>query len=129
MTTLHLKAGQVAAVVGMPPTQLQNDVDAGYVRPAVVGQGRGSVHLFSVENVVQLTVLEILVHAYGLDLEATEQRISWVQRRTHARSLPDRSRVWRVLLASTRRARERTEDGSRQARPRPISPGQSCQQA
>jgi uncharacterized protein YukE len=67
MTPLQLKTGQVAAVVGIPSKQLQNDVDAGYVRPAVGGQGRGSVRLFSVDNVVQLTVLELLVHAYGLE--------------------------------------------------------------
>ena len=67
MTPVQLKIGQVAAVVGIPSKQLQNDVDAGYVRPAVGGQGRGSVRLFSVDNVVQLTVLALLVQAYGLE--------------------------------------------------------------
>ena len=46
MTTLQLKTGQVAAVVGIPSKQVQNDVDAGYVQPTVAGQGRGSVRLF-----------------------------------------------------------------------------------
>jgi hypothetical protein len=46
MTTLQLKTGQVAAVVGIPAKQVQNDVDAGYVQPTVAGQGRGSVRLF-----------------------------------------------------------------------------------
>ena len=67
MPTLQLKTGQVAAVVGIPAKQVQNDVDAGYVEPTVVGQGRGSVRLFSLENVVHLTVLDLLVQAYGLD--------------------------------------------------------------
>jgi hypothetical protein len=51
-----------------------------------------------------------------------------IERRTPARSLQDRSRVWRARLASTRRARERTADGARQARSRHIAPGQSCQE-
>jgi hypothetical protein len=51
------------------------------------------------------------------------------ERCTPARRLQDRRRVWRVLLASTHRARERTADGSRQARPRHLSPGQPCPQA
>src|SRR5438105_14588127 len=67
MTTLQLKTGQVAAVVGISSKQVQNDVDAGYVQPTVAGQGRGSVRLFSIENVVHLTVLELLVQAYGLE--------------------------------------------------------------
>jgi DNA-binding transcriptional MerR regulator len=67
MTTLQLKTGQVAAVVGITPKQVQNDVDAGYIRPTVAGQGRGSVRLFSLDDIVQLTVLELLVQAYGLE--------------------------------------------------------------
>jgi hypothetical protein len=51
-----------------------------------------------------------------------------IERRTPARSLQDRRRVWRARLASTRRARERTADGARQARSRHIVPGQSCQE-
>jgi hypothetical protein len=39
------------------------------------------------------------------------------ERRTPARNLQDRSRVWRARLASPCRARERTADGARQARP------------
>ena len=38
MTTLQLKTGQVAAVVGIPAKQVQNDVDAGYVQPIVAAQ-------------------------------------------------------------------------------------------
>src|SRR5262249_55542823 len=89
MTTLQLKAGQVAAVVGISPKQLQNDVDAGYVRPAVVGQGRGSVRLFSVDNVVQLTVLELLVHAYGLERRRAATMLAhvWPPRLTKRRKV------------------------------------------
>jgi len=67
MTTLRLKTGQVAAILNIHPKQLQNDVDAGYVQPTVTGQGRGSVRLYSFENLVQLKVLGLLVHAYGLE--------------------------------------------------------------
>jgi DNA-binding transcriptional MerR regulator len=67
MMGMKLKTGQVAAILNMNPKQLQNDVDAGYVRPAVAGQGRGSVRLYSFENVVQLKVLALLVQAYGLE--------------------------------------------------------------
>ena len=67
MTRMRLKTGQVATILNMNPKQLQNDVDAGYVRPLVAGQGRGRVRLYSFENVVQLKVLDILVQAYGLE--------------------------------------------------------------
>jgi len=78
MTTLQLKTGQVAAVVGIPAKQVQNDVDAGYVEPIVVGQGRGSVRLFSLENVVYLTVLELLVQAYGLERQRAAAMLACV---------------------------------------------------
>src|SRR5712691_3744833 len=78
MTTLQLKTGQVAAVVGIPSKQVQNDVDAGYVQPTVAGQGRGSVRLFSLENVVQLTVLELLVRAYGLERQRAAAMLAHV---------------------------------------------------
>ena len=67
MTSMQLKTGQVAAVLGLTPKQIQNDVDAGYVRPTVAGQGRGSTRLYSVEDVVRIKALEILVQAYGLE--------------------------------------------------------------
>ena len=89
MTMLQLKAGQVAAVVGISPKQLQNDVDAGYVRPTVAGQGRGSVRLFSVDNVVQLTVLELLVQAYGLERRRAATMLAhvWPPRLTKRRKV------------------------------------------
>jgi hypothetical protein len=78
MTTLQLKTGQVAAVVGIPAKQVQNDVDAGYVQPTVAGQGRGSVRLFSLENVVHLTALELLVQAYGLERQRAAAMLAHV---------------------------------------------------
>jgi DNA-binding transcriptional MerR regulator len=90
MMPLRLKTGQVAAVLGITPKQLQNDVDAGYVRPTVAGQGRGSVRLYSVDDVVYLTVLEILVQAYGLERQCAAARLAqvWPRRLTkHAQSL------------------------------------------
>jgi DNA-binding transcriptional MerR regulator len=57
MTNMQLKTGQVAAVLGLTPKQIQNDVDAGYVRPTVAGQGRGSARLYSVEDVVRITAI------------------------------------------------------------------------
>lgn len=82
MIRLRLKTGQVAAVLGVNPKQLQNDVEAGYVRPTMTGQGRGSVRLYSLENVVQIKVLDILVHAYGLERQraATMLARAWPQR-------------------------------------------------
>jgi hypothetical protein len=84
MTRMTLKTGQVAAILNLNPKQLQNDVDAGYVRPMVAGQGRGSVRLYSFENVVQLKVLEILVRAYGLERQcaATMLARAWPPRFT-----------------------------------------------
>src|SRR5438132_5278860 len=89
MTPVQLKIGQVAAVVGIPSKQLQNDVDAGYVRPAVAGQGRGSVRLFSVDDVVHLTVIEILVQAYGLERRRAATMLAhvWPSRLTKRRKV------------------------------------------
>lgn len=61
-----LKAGQVAAVLNISTKRLQNTVDAGYLRPAVVGSGRGSERRYSFEDVVQMQAMEILVASYGL---------------------------------------------------------------
>jgi DNA-binding transcriptional MerR regulator len=64
---LELKSGQVVAVVGINAKQLQNAVEAGYVRPSVASRGRGSVRLYTFEDVVRLRVFDILVRAYGLE--------------------------------------------------------------
>jgi hypothetical protein len=84
MASIQLKTGQVAAVLGLTPKQIQNDVDAGYVQPTVAGQGRGSTRLYSVEEVVRIQVLEILVQAYGLERQraATLLARAWPQRLT-----------------------------------------------
>jgi hypothetical protein len=84
MMRIHLKTGQVAAVLDITPKQLQNDVDAGYVRPLVTAPGRGKVRLYSFENVVQLKVLELLVQAYGLERSraATMLAQAWPRRLT-----------------------------------------------
>ena len=84
METFELKAGQVAAVLGIDAKQLQNAVEAGYVRPSVAGRGRGSVRLYSFEDVVRLRVFDILVRAYGLEQERAAQMLSsaWPSRLT-----------------------------------------------
>ena len=102
MTTLQLKTGQVAAVVGISSKQVQNDVDAGYVQPTVAGQGRGSVRLFSIENVVHLTVLELLVQAYGLERQRAAAMLAdvWPLR------LTNRVKVLQIPPAPTTRSAE-----------------------
>lgn len=84
MENFELKAGQVAAVVGINAKQLQNVVDAGYVRPTVVGRGRGSVRLYTFEDVVRLRVFDILVRAYGLEQDRAARMLSdaWPRRLT-----------------------------------------------
>ena len=89
MTSMQLKTGQVAAVLGLAPKQIQNAVDAGYVRPEVAGQGRGSIRLYSVEDVVRLKVLEILVQAYGLE----RQHAATMLARVWPRRFPTRAKV------------------------------------
>jgi hypothetical protein len=66
MDNLRLKAGQVAAVLNISIKRLQNTVDAGYLRPASAGRGRGSVRQYSFEDVVRMQALEILVNSYGV---------------------------------------------------------------
>ena len=66
MEDLSLKAGQVAAVLNISTKRLQNNVDAGYLRPTKAGRGRGSVRQFSFEDVVRMQALEILVNSYGV---------------------------------------------------------------
>lgn len=78
MMKVKLKTGQVAAVLGIPPKQLQNVVAAGYVQPTVVGHGRGSIRLYSLENIVHLQLLELLVHAYGLERQQAATRLAQV---------------------------------------------------
>lgn len=100
MTTLQLKTGQVAEVVGISSKQVQNDVDVGYVQPTVAGQGRGSVRLFSLDNVVHLMVLELLVQAYGLD----RQRAAAMLAQVWPPRLTKRVKVLQLLLAQTPRS-------------------------
>jgi DNA-binding transcriptional MerR regulator len=64
---VKLKAGQVAAVLQVKPKQLQNIVDAGYVRPSVPEKGRGSIRLYNFDDVVRLRLFDILIESYGLE--------------------------------------------------------------
>ncbi len=84
MENFELKAGQVAAVVGIDAKQLQNVVEAGYLRPSVSGRGRGSVRLYTFEDVVRLRVFDILVKAYGLEQRRAARMLSsaWPRRLT-----------------------------------------------
>jgi DNA-binding transcriptional MerR regulator len=66
MSNITLKAGQVAAALNISTKRLQNTVDAGYLRPALAGRGRGSERRYSFEDVVRMQALEILVNSYGL---------------------------------------------------------------
>lgn len=87
MENFELKSGQVAAVVGINAKQLQNAVEAGYVRPSISGRGRGSVRLYTFEDVVRLRVFDILVKAYGLEQGRAARMLSsaWPRRLTAAR--------------------------------------------
>ena len=78
MDNLTLKAGQVAAVLNISIKRLQNTVDAGYLRPALAGSGRGSVRQYSFEDVVRMQALEILVNAYGVAASRAAQMLSEV---------------------------------------------------
>ena len=66
MDNLTLKAGQVAAVLNISTKRLQNIVDAGYLRLALAGRGRGNVRQYNLEDVVHIQALEILINAYGV---------------------------------------------------------------
>lgn len=78
MEKITLKAGQVAAVLNISTKRLQNTVDAGYLRPAQAGQGRGSERRYSFEDVVQMQALEILVSSYGLAAPRAAQMLTEV---------------------------------------------------
>jgi DNA-binding transcriptional MerR regulator len=73
-----LKAGQVAAVLNLTTKRLQNTVDAGYLRPAQAGQGRGSERRYSFEDVVQMQSLEILISSHGLAASRAAQMLTEV---------------------------------------------------
>jgi DNA-binding transcriptional MerR regulator len=51
VSNLTLKAGQMAAALNISTKRLQNTVDAGYLRPAKAGRGRGSERRYSFEDV------------------------------------------------------------------------------
>lgn len=78
MDKFTLKAGQVAAVLNISTKRLQNTVDAGYLRPAAAGGGRGSERRYSFEDVVQMQALEILVTSYGLAAPRAAQMLAEV---------------------------------------------------
>ncbi len=82
MDNVTLKAGQVAAVLNISIKRLQNTVDAGYLRSALTGSGRGSVRQYSFEDVVRMQALEILVTAYGVAAPRAAQMLSdvWPKR-------------------------------------------------
>lgn len=89
MNKLTLKAGQVAAVLNISTKRLQNTVDAGYLRPAQAGGGRGSERRYSFEDVVQMQALEILVSSYGLAASRAAQMLADVwPHRVSSRSRP-----------------------------------------
>ncbi len=78
MNNLTLKAGQVAAALNISTKRLQNTVDAGYLRPAKAGRGRGSERRYSFEDVVRMQALEILVKSYGLATPRAARMLSEV---------------------------------------------------
>jgi DNA-binding transcriptional MerR regulator len=85
MSNLTLKAGQVAAALNISTKRLQNTVDAGYLRPAKVGRGRGSERRYSFEDVAPMQALEILVKYYGLSMPRAAQMLSDVWPRRFSR--------------------------------------------
>ena len=85
MSNLTLKAGQVAAALNISTKRLQNTVNAGYLRPALAGRGRGSERRYSFEDVVRMQALEILVNSYGLSAPRAAQMLSDVWPRRFSR--------------------------------------------
>jgi DNA-binding transcriptional MerR regulator len=85
MNNLTLKAGQVAAALNISTKRLQNTVDAGYLRPALAGRGRGSERRYSFEDVVRMQALEILVNSYGLSAPRAARMLSDVWPRRFSR--------------------------------------------
>jgi hypothetical protein len=81
---MELKAGQVAAVLGIDPKQVQNAVDAGHVRSSVKARGRGTLRLYSLEDVVRIKVFNILVEDYGIEKRRAAEMVSraWPKRFT-----------------------------------------------
>ncbi|MFN0121484.1 MAG: MerR family transcriptional regulator [Blastocatellia bacterium] len=73
---VELKSGQIAAILGIDPKQIQNTVEAGYVQPAAPSRGRGQLRLYSFENLVQFRVLHTLVQAYGLEKQRAAQMLA-----------------------------------------------------
>lgn len=73
--TMTLKTGQVVAALGLSPKYLQNLIEAGYVRPAVAGPGKGSARRFSLADVVYVQAFEILVRGYGLEQKRAAQML------------------------------------------------------
>ncbi len=148
MTSMQLKTGQVAAVLGITPKQIQNDVDAGYVRPTVAGQGRGSTRLYSVEDVVRIKVLEILVQAYGLERQraATLLARAWPRRLTPSTKVlvippavtssdegidlePIRLPLGAIVKTTTQRIHRVLEEYREKKRGRPVGWSQQMRQA
>jgi predicted nucleic acid-binding protein len=85
MSNITLKAGQVAAALNISTKRLQNTVDAGYLRPALAGSGRGSERRYSFEDVVRMQALEILVNSYGLSAPRAARMLSDVWPRRFSR--------------------------------------------
>src|SRR5262252_1632486 len=85
MSNITLKAGQVAAALNISTKRLQNTVDAGYLRPAKAGHGRGSERRYSFEDVVRMQALEILINSYGLSAPRAAQMLSDVWPRRFSR--------------------------------------------
>jgi hypothetical protein len=73
---MELKAGQVAAVLGIDAKQIQNAVDAGYVRSSMKARGRGTLRLYNLEDVVRIKVFNILVDAYGIEKQRAAEMVS-----------------------------------------------------
>jgi hypothetical protein len=66
VTTEKFKLGQIAELLGIEPKELQNAVDAGYVRAASPARGRGHVRFYQAEQVYYFAALWLLWKTYGL---------------------------------------------------------------